>query len=254
MKQETLASWFWVATTINVVATISLVLLLYSALVMLALFTSPVTMVPFYLLPAIVLFLSIMGLLLTRRYRRCIGKWAGYAVHSCGFLLSFLVLAYLAFLQSGVGSGKETYLIPDGYEGQVSVIYQPATGDTHSKAPSTAVYRIPPDGVLVVLSPRVSGWSGWTVTRYYYVARDGARREIMERWLSTIDETPENLSNTRDIGIFFPTAGSFGDSNGCQFQIDQFYVGTKAYLLHRYKPIDLNSYMRGHNLGCISRH
>ncbi|HZB88623.1 MAG TPA: hypothetical protein VE291_08210 [Terracidiphilus sp.] len=250
MKEATAARWFWVATIVNAVATILLVLLIYGALVMLAMFSSPTSMIPFFLLPAIVLLLSAAGLFLVRGLRNRFGRWIGYAVHTGGFLLSFLMLAYLGFLWSGIGSGKETYLIPDGYQGEVSIIYPVTHGSMKPRGPRTAVYTIPSDGVLVASNPEVTSWSGWTKTRYYYVSNGGVRREITEHWDSTIPETPENLSNTKDIGIYRETTGYSSDAKGCTFQTSQFYVGTKAYLLRKSKPIDLEGYSADNSLGC----
>jgi uncharacterized protein DUF6843 len=250
------ARWFWVATTCNVVAIAFLVLLIYAALVMLALFSSPASMLPFLLAPAIVLILSVIGFSLSRGQRRGLVRWLGYVVHASGFLLSLSMLCYLGFLWSGIGSGKETYLIPNDYQGDIYVIHPVENGGAPSNAPTAAIYLIPPDGILVAPNAEVRSWSGWTKTRYYYLSKNGQRREITEHWDSTIPETAENLANTKDIGIYFPTTGTVGDGAGCHARLEHFSVGTKAYLLRRssqYREPDWEEFLRKRNAWCTDR-
>ena len=217
---------------------------------MLGLFASPATMVPFVLIPSVVLALSIGGLIVTGRQVRPFAKWIGYPLHAMGFCLSISLLGYLGLLSAGIGSGEETYLIPDGYQGVVYVIYPATYAGSPRVSPKKAEYVIPPDGVFLSRSSAVKDWNGWTKTRYYYVSRNGQRTEITELWDSTIPETPENLSNTRDVGVFFPRTGFIGDSKGCQIRFAQFYVGTKAKLLRNYHELDLNGYLHARGIGC----
>ena len=250
MKDETGTRWFWVATICNIGATILLILLIYASLIMLALFTSPVSMLPYFLIPVVVLVLSAVGLPLARKQNRRFGRWLGYLVHFSGFLLAVFVLGYIGFLWSGVGSGKETYLIPDRYQGDVYVIYLTKNGSNRSSAPTTATYVIPPDGILIAPNVGVRSWSGWTKTRYYYLSKDGRRREITERWDSTVPDMTENRSNVHEIGIFFPRSGYGATADGCHFHFDEFYVGTKAYLLKGYKERDISAYLKEHGVSC----
>src|ERR1700682_365517 len=63
-------------------------------------------------------------------------------------------------------------------------------------------------------------------------------------WNTTVQRTPENLANDKDIGIFFPRSGTIADSSGCTLKYEEFYVGTKAYLLSGYAEKDTNQFLR----------
>ena len=108
-------------------------------------------------------------------------------------------------------------------------------------------YLIPLDGILCVRGP-IS--RGWTRTDYYYARKDASLVPIRNFWPTTIHPTPENLANDRDIGVYFPRSGTTWPTEGCPVEYEQFYVGTKAYLLSRYREIPIYRYLRDHPVGC----
>ena len=75
---------------------------------------------------------------------------------------------------------------------------------------------------------------GWTRDEHYFQTRIGTQHRIGNLWSTTVQRTPENLANDKDIGIFVPRYGTISDSIGCTLKYDEFYVGTKAYLLSGY--------------------
>ena len=111
-------------------------------------------------------------------------------------------------------------------------------------------YRIPLDGILRTQEPEIPGW---TRTKYYYEKQDGSLELIQNLWLTTVHRKPENLADDKDIGVYFPRTGTFTDSSGCSVRYEQFYVGTKAHLLSKYKGNDLVHYVRDHPGACTSR-
>jgi hypothetical protein len=250
MQDRARARWFWAATIANIVAVLLLLALIYSWLIMLALFASPTSMIPEVLIPSVVLLLSVAGLILTRHQRRLFCRGFGYLIHVPALLSASIVLGYLGLLWSGIGSAEETILIPEGYQGDVFLVYS----EPLMHGPKSAIYIIPANGVLVVPAPRVAGWTGWTKTEYFYTSPTGQRRHITELWDSTIPETPDNLANNRDIGIFFPQSGIWEVRSGCKIAFDQFYVGTKSFLLRQYKQIQLDDYLSKNQPLCAANH
>jgi hypothetical protein len=102
---------------------------------------------------------------------------------------------------------------------------------------TSVTFRIPSDGLL---DARVPMARGWTRDEYYYERGDGTQRRIGSIWNTTVPRTPENLANDKDIGIFSPRSGTIADWTGCTLKYEEFYVGTKAYLLSGYAEKDTN--------------
>lgn len=123
-------------------------------------------------------------------------------------------------------------------------------GESLNKTGWAITYRIPKDGVLRVQGPMTRNW---TRTEYDYQMETGNLERIRNFWPTTIHPTSENLANARDIGVFFPRTGTFTDPKGCSVEYQLFYVGSKAHLLRKYKPLDISAYLQDHPVGCISQ-
>jgi hypothetical protein len=154
------------------------------------------------------------------------------------FLLVSLVLPCCAFGQQTIE--QVIYLIPSGYMGNVYIFHNVPDGVPLKREEGGAlVYEIPKDGVLRSQSPEITEVY---VPQYFYVTPDGTRERITGFWPSTIHDTPENRAD-KTIGIFFPRTGSVSGVSvpkgggpavqkfSCKIRYEQFYVGTKAYLL-----------------------
>lgn len=159
--------------------------------------------------------------------------------------MHLFIIFGLAFLF--ISSTKERFLIPDGYKGDVYVIYGVRDGETVNKTRWAVTYRIPKDGVLRVQEPMIRTW---TRTEYDYQTETGKLEPIRNFWPTTIHRTPENLTDDRDFGVFFPRSGKFISSTGCSVEYQLFYVGTKAHLLREYKQLDLSAYLKQHPGAC----
>jgi hypothetical protein len=236
--------WLWIVTLSNVVATGFLILIILATLQVIGIAAYVTTWPMFALLP-VVLTLSIIGLKLARKNPSKTARWTGYLLNGCALAVPAVVAALVGTLF--VSATKEKYIIPSAYEGEIYVVHDVANGQPPEKSFWGTTYRIPKDGVLLTQAPMSHNF---TRTTYYSELKDGSLRRIRSEWYSTIERTPENLANDRDIGMYFPRTGSFTDAAGCRIEYDEIYVGTKADILSNPRELDLSSYLRSHPAVC----
>ncbi len=170
----------------------------------------------------------------------------------------FLLLLGIITL-SGMCGGQmaepEIHLIPAGYMGNIYIFHNVPDGEPLKREGRARVYEIPKDGILRSQSPMNPGWS--FTPQYFYVTPDGKREKIVGYWPTSIHDTPENRAD-KTMGIFFPRTGSLsgitlrddGTSSPqfpCAIQFEQYYVGTKLFLITSSDlEKDLNAYVKEH--------
>lgn len=235
---------FWVVTASNVAVLALLLLTLYSLMLALAVIAPYISTWPLFCLLGIGVILSFLGLRLARKVQSRQSRIIGYLVTGC--VLAVHIVVVLGILALVATSVEERFIISDGYKGDVYVIFNASNGTPVEKSFWGYTYRIPEDGVLLTQGAMVRRW---TRDKYYYKKSGGNLTRIPNFWPSTIQSTPENLANEKDLGIYFPRTG-MGDFAGCQIEYEQFYVGTKADLLKNYKEKDLARYLREHSMEC----
>lgn len=199
---------------------------------------------PLYVFVALSIVLSIAGFFRTRRVEGIIRKVLGYGTHSLSLAFSGLIIYVVT--ATFFKAVPEKYVIPAGYKGEVYVIFGVPNGRPVEKEGRTLVYRIPSDGIMLTSaqsSPELFRSS------YYFQKTDGSLDQIKNEWLSTVENTPENLNNNSDWGIYFPRSGS-GGTDKCTVHFDLFYVGTKAHLLKDFRETDLAGYLQKHPEVC----
>jgi hypothetical protein len=197
--------------------------------------------------------LSVTGILAARRTESRLPRRVGILVHASTLgLHSLIAVGFLAFGVSLLLTSKpERFLIPAGYMGDVYVIYNAADRQPTRQTRGETTFHVPRDGIVRFGGPM---FPGPTRTAYFYEHDDGTLEKINNLWLSTISQTPENLADKTDIGVFFPRSGTVqGSSTGCPVQFEQFYVGTKAYLLSEYHKKNLNEYLTQHPIPCAGK-
>ncbi len=96
---------------------------------------------------------------------------------------------------------------------------------------------------LSALAPEISSWQLLTLLAI------GVPISVVGLWLT------KNLGSCvgRWLGLiingaaiaFFPRSGTIGDSTGCTVKYEEFYVGTKAYLLSGYAKKDTDQILKG---------
>ena len=143
------------------------------------------------------------------------------------------------------------YIMPEGYIGDVFVIHSRASGDAKVRRSRAVTYRIPGTGILSTDTPV---YHGTEIMSFYYERSNGSLQRIKNQWFTTIERTPENVANDKDIGVFFPhtatlTLAPYTQSE-CRVEYEQFYVGTKKYLLSGYKERDIAPYLRENPANC----
>ncbi|HEX8814115.1 MAG TPA: hypothetical protein VF753_01315 [Terriglobales bacterium] len=244
----TAAKKFWIATVANVLAAGLLGLVLYAMMLALAVIAPEISSWPLFTVVLTGLVLSIVALRFTRPLASRGWRISGYLLH--GGILTINAAILLGSATLYVGSTAEKFLIPEGYKGDVYVIYNASDGVPEKRTRWQVTYAIPADGVL---RTRGSMIRNFTKPEYFYQRPDGTLEKIRNFWPVTIPETPENLANDKDVGVFFPRTGAGNYSDNCAIAYDQFYVGTKAFLLTRYKGKDLSEYVREHPGACTGK-
>jgi hypothetical protein len=237
----------WVVTLANVAVAFLLLLSMYGIMLAMAVLAPEISGWPLYILLPLGLALSFLGLRFTKGVASRTSRGIAYVANGCA--LAFNLIIIFGFGALFISSTKERFLIPDGYKGDVYVVYGAPDGESLNKTRWAVTYQIPKDGVLRVQGPMVRTW---TRTEYDYQTETGNLERIRNFWPSTIHPTPENLANDRDLGVFFPRTGRFTDPNRYSVEYQLFYVGTKAHLLTKYKQVEISAYLQNHPVECIS--
>jgi hypothetical protein len=237
---EAQSTWLWILTATNIVVVILLLIVIYGIMLALAVLAPEISESPLYFLLTIGLVLSLTGLIFSKGVVSHTSRRITRIVNTCALAFNLVIVIGLAMLF--YGSTRERFLIPDGYKGDIYIVYGAKDGQLLNKHREITL-TIPTDGILRVQGPMTNEW---TRPEYYYQSRTGELDHIHDFWPSTIHPTPENLANNKDIGVFFPRTGRVTDSAGCPVEYEQFYVGTKAHLLTEYKEKDFSQYLREH--------
>jgi hypothetical protein len=109
-----------------------------------------------------------------------------------------------------------TYLIPEGYRGNVMVVFNQADGRDEEYEGRRRIYRIPATGVLFT---KFDDEEGFINEEYYYISPSGHRtklgvldtRDFNEEW--TLEKNPQEPPRD-SLAVFNPgTMGTLGNSS-----------------------------------------
>ncbi len=234
--------WLWIVTTTNLAVAAFLVWVVRTILWLAGIAAAVSISSWVYALLPIGVVLSVIGLRLAKNLPSIRARRLGYFLNACGLTPPVLVIIGIAALFLTVP--EERFIIPDGYNGNIYVIYGAANGERQQRTLRRVIYRIPQSGILVTQAPMNRGLTRPT---YFYEQSGGKLQRIRSNWPTTIQPTRENLTNEREIGVYFPRTGSL-DEFGCSYE--QFYIGTKAHLLTKYRKPDLFGYLHEHPAEC----
>jgi hypothetical protein len=238
-------SWLRVITFANVVVVALVILVLYETMLALSVLGPEISSWQLLTLLAIGVPISVVGLMLTTNLGSRRWCWLGLIIN--GAAIAYYVAIIIGIGVLLISATNRRFIIPEGYRGDVYIIYTNTDGKPGTTHQTGVTFRIPRDGVLITTSAMVGGW---TRDEYYYERGDGTQHRIANLWSTTVERTAENLVNDKDVGIFFPRSGTIGNSTGCTLKYEEFYVGTKAYLLVGYPEKDTNQFLKE---GCGGR-
>lgn len=232
-------SWLRIITFANVIVAALVVLVLYGTMLALSALAPEVSSWQLLTLLAIGIPTTVVGLWLTKNLGSRLWRWLGLIINGAAMALYAAIIIGIGVLL--IKTTNRRFIIPEGYKGDVYIFYSDPTGKPATQDASIT-FRIPSDGILFTTAPMVGSW---TRDEYYFQNRNGTQRRIENLWSTTVQRTPENLANDKDIGIFFPRSGTIRDSTECTVKYEEFYVGTKAYLLSGYAEKDTNQILKG---------
>lgn len=102
-------------------------------------------------------------------------------------LLSAQLVASLAFLMICCGpSVRETYVVPEGYEGPIIVLFGIHGGEDYADEDGARTYVLGMKGVLKLRSEKPP--HGWYLRRFYFASADGSRIEIPSEKTATMHQ------------------------------------------------------------------
>ena len=231
-------SWQRITTVATLVVATLVILVLFGTLLALSVLAPEISSWQLLTLLAIGVPISVVGLWLTKNLGSGVWRWLGLIINGAAIALYAAIIIGIGILL--IKTTNRRFIIPEGYKGDVYIFYNDPTGKpaTHD---ASITFRVPSDGILFTTAPMV-GWL--TRDEYYLQNRNGTQRRIENLWSTTVQRTPENLANDKEIGIFFPRSGIIADSTGCTVKYEEFYVGTKAYLLSGYAERDTNQILK----------
>ncbi len=123
---------------------------------------------------------------------------------------------------------KETYLIPEGYKGNVLVIFNQSDGEKPEYEDGRRIYRIPQTGVLFT---QFKDEQGIINQEYYYISPNGQRRKLgvldtrdfNEEW--TTEKNPHEPPRD-SLAVFNPgTMGTMGGMGGSDDNNSKVFLG-----------------------------
>jgi hypothetical protein len=143
--------------------------------------------------------------------------------------LLIAIVALLAAMMQ-IRAEPEIHLIPAGYVGDVTIVFNASDGQPFDVEDGARLYRIPTSGILFTQFPLNNGTS--PDQRYFLVAPDGERQPIARSGAS-VDDTRENRAKP-DVEIFSQTRGHIqAGPRSCPIEYEQYFVGTRAQFLDR---------------------
>lgn len=142
------------------------------------------------------------------------------------FVIAFALWA--AMMQQDRRADSEVHLIPAGYSGDVTIVFNAPNGEPLDVEDGARLYRIPLTGILFTQLAINEGHS--PEQRFFLVAPNGDRQLITDRPGGAAD-TPEQRANPA-VGIFSQTRGHIqAGFTSCAIEYEQYFVGTRAQFL-----------------------
>ncbi len=130
----------------------------------------------------------------------------------------------ILFLLTGCfdNATPETYIIPDGYQGRILIVYDQAKGRDEEFIGNRRVYRIDSNGMLVT---KFKSEDGIIDEEYYYQEADGLKKRIgidsSIFWHDTLKVREYKTKNYNTILIrSFGVSGGYGSGSDFPHKVD----------------------------------
>jgi len=126
----------------------------------------------------------------------------------------------------------ETFLIPEGYHGQVMIVYNQKKGKPKKYEGSRRVYEIPENGILFTAFPNEEGIID---QEYYFITDSGKRKKICGNEIFYDQKSNEQKDA---VSIYHPAqVGNYPDYYGRgEVHFQQFFVGKPSEMDSVYLP------------------
>jgi hypothetical protein len=237
----------WLLVAANVIVALLVILFLIAILSALAAFAAYVTTWPLLVLLGCGVLLSLLTVGAMKKVEGHRARLLGNLLNGSALMLYTSLIVAISWMF--LSATTERFVLPQGYQGEVYVVHGVPGGVAEERSfYRIRTYHIPNDGVLLTQVPLDTGR---TRSEYRYQAKDGKLTKIRNEWYSTIQSTPDNLANTKDVGMYFPRTASGSDNSGCTGPSDLFEIGTPSYLLSKHTRIDLSAYLARHAATCV---
>ncbi|ANE50407.1 DUF6843 domain-containing protein [Flavisolibacter tropicus] len=154
--------------------------------------------------------LFVIGLIVVSFARVTIKRW----ILTCVLPVALWLPCSYMFLYAYGWNPKEVYLIPDGYTGPISIVYEEKCGTTPLKENGFKTFRVPDNGILIVNLPRKNGFINH---EYYYLKKDGTKTKLAEAnyYDTSLRQVPS---------VSFTGSGMIGSISGGEIQYSELWV------------------------------
>ena len=166
--------------------------------------------------------------------------------------LRFIITSILLTLCSACNAKEletQIFLIPEGYVGELKMIYGVSSGEAGQYENEARVYEINSQGVHITQLEFAWGKGTRDSFRFYYVDGSGNRTPIL---LSDLVRGEEMKRQVEDLNTYIidSSSGSIG-SYPCDFDTKSFYVGSYKDILEGKGVISITDYLIENPDPCI---
>ncbi len=126
---------------------------------------------------------------------------------------------------------QEVLLIPQGFTGDIYILFRVPSGQPPAREGAARLYRIPPGGILATQELPNSGMS--PVWKFWYESTQGERQPLGRIWTSAVRRTPENEAASA-VEVFYPRHGRQQGTTQtpCDVEYDTYFIGTRAQAMN----------------------
>lgn len=210
-------------TVSNAVVCLLLVGAIWAILQALGAFAAGVNDFPAIVLLGLGIILTISSWPLAKSVSSRRKRFSGHAFNGVACLLYLVVLWCAGTMWLHVT--RRLFLVPAGYQGELYVVHDSPEGKQARLGLKRTEYRFPADGVLRTTDPAPQAFSD----EYKYIYPDGRLQNIKDAGPGTLQNTPENRANTKEVVTYFGRSSPRTASYACD--VEEISIGTRPFLL-----------------------